>query len=139
MATINFTLKIQETSEIQHKTDKFYLIELTGMEMRTDSKENIIKVQANNLFADKLMHISPGDIVNFVCEIEGRIWNKSEAERIVFQNLVVKEYTVLKSESKDNLYTGNPKKQDVSGMFDQGGSATPLNEPLDLNPDDLPF
>lgn len=52
MATTSFTLKILETSEIQHKTDKFYLMELTGKELRNDDRENILKVQANNLFAD---------------------------------------------------------------------------------------
>lgn len=117
MATTSFTLKILETSEIQHKTDKFYLLELTGKELRNDDRENILKVQANNLFADKLSSVSPGDVVSFICEIEGRIWNKSEDKRIVFQNLVVKEFNVLQSEQKQQAYTGNPKKADVSDMF----------------------
>ena len=117
MATTSFTLKILETSEIQHKTDKFYLMELTGKELRNDDRENILKVQANNLFADKLLGVSTGDVVSFICEIEGRIWNKSEDKRIVFQNLVVKEFKVLQSEQKQQVYTGNPKKADVSEMF----------------------
>src|SRR5690554_6060220 len=113
MATTSFTLKILETSEIQHKTDKFYLMELTGKELRNDDRENILKVQANNLFADKLLGVSSGDVVSFICEIEGRIWNKSEDKRIVFQNLVVKEFKILQSEQKQQVYTGNPKKADV--------------------------
>ena len=117
MATTSFTLKILETSEIQHKTDKFYLMELTGKELRNDDRENILKVQANNLFADKLLGVSSGDVVSFICEIEGRIWNKSEDKRIVFQNLVVKEFNVLQSEQKQQVYTGNPKKADVNDMF----------------------
>ena len=117
MATTSFTLKILETSEIQHKTDKFYLMELTGKELRNDDRENILKVQANNLFADKLLGVSSGDVVSFICEIEGRIWNKSEDKRIVFQNLVVKEFNVLQSEQKQQAYTGNPKKADVNDMF----------------------
>ena len=141
MATTSFTLKILETSEIQHKTDKFYLMELTGKELRNDDRENILKVQANNLFADKLLGVSSGDVVSFICEIEGRIWNKSEDKRIVFQNLVVKEFNVLQSEQKQQAYTGNPKKADVNDMFvNRRPESPPASAAQEFGFDnDLPF
>jgi hypothetical protein len=115
-------------------------MEITGHEQRSDGKENVIKVQANNAFADKLLGITPGDIVSFICELEGRIWNKSEDKKLVFQNLVVKEYRIISSVMQDAPYTGNPKKADVDDQFpstpppDNESAASKFNYD-----DDLPF
>lgn len=136
MATTNFTLKLTKVGEVQHVSDRFYKIEVVGQELRSDGKDNLLKIQAVNNVADLFEKMKEGTILYVVCEIEGREWVKGDKE-YHFQNLTVSSFKDITPKREEPAYTGNPKKADVSEMFPGENQGLPFTP--EMGEDDLPF
>ena len=107
MATAQFTLKIEKIHEREQKTDTFALRMIDGIEDMNNKFDNYIRVQGNNDMADRMRdEISVGDVVSFEVYINGKKWENGKGETVIFQNLVVSNFRIMKKATTEDTSEG---------------------------------
>lgn len=91
MASVSFTMRLTKVGELLRISDKLFKVELTGIELGGERKENVLRVQGLNLTADLFLKMVPGMVLYLTCDLDGRIWVKDGRE-IFFLNLVVTSF-----------------------------------------------
>lgn len=120
MAQQTMIIVVRAVGVLQQVTAKFSKVDITGMEIRSDGKENILKFQGINQTAQQMLGVGIGDTVQVTFEIQGREWIKGE-NVIIFMNLHVIHFTVLQSAgSRNNLGGVMVPAQVVSGLGSYG-------------------
>lgn len=127
MAQQTIMIITTNVGDIQHITDKFSKLEVTGLEIRQDGKTNTLKFQGINQMAESMTGIQAGSTLQITFDIEGREWVK-DGKVNIFMNLNVVSFKVV-SQAKMNHVPASVKAKDidVSDVFDPNGD------------DDLPF
>lgn len=90
---------VKQNKGLEQVTAKFSKLEIVGMELRSDGKENILKFQGINQIANDMQSIGVGDTVQLVFELEGKEWTKDD-KVIIFMNLRVLSFNIMKASQK---------------------------------------